>query len=101
MNCLSKAILENENVFEMVCKNRHSMHESNVLYDTCDGKIATSLDDSSVCFKLHLYIDEFEVCNPTGAKRGKYKLTAVYIAMGNMPVRYTIKSNIWYFCVCW
>lgn len=30
----------NENVFEMVCKNRHSMHESNVLYDTCDGKIA-------------------------------------------------------------
>ena len=64
------------------------------MYDTSDGKLATSLDDACISLKLHLYIDEFELCNPIGARRGKYTLKAVYFAIGDLPVRYRIKSNI-------
>ena len=34
--------------------------------------------------RLHFYIDEFEVCNPLGAKRGKYKTIGVYYIIGNV-----------------
>lgn len=31
-----------------------------------------------MALRLHLYIDDFEVCNPIGSRRGSHKLTAVY-----------------------
>jgi len=37
---------------------------------------------------VNLYTDEFEVCNPIGAKKGKHKLMAVYYVIGNMHAKY-------------
>lgn len=38
--------------------------------------------------RLHIYEDEFEVCNPLGSKRNKHKLCAIYYTIGNMGPRY-------------
>lgn len=98
---LLKTLIMREDLFEMIKRNKHSMHQQDVLYDTCDGRFSTPADDdSSITIKLHLYIDEFELCKPTGAKRGKYKLTAVYYSIaGNMPVRYRNKDNMIFLCL--
>jgi len=98
---LLKTLIMREDLFEMIHRNKHSMHQQDVLYDTCDGRLSTLVDDDdlSITVKLHLYIDEFELCNPIGAKCGKYKLTAVYYSIGNMPVRYRIKSNMIFLCL--
>ena len=98
---LLKTLIMREDVFEMMCGNKHSMHQQDVLYDTCDGRHSIHVDDDdlSMNIKLHLYIDEFELCNPIGAKRGKYKLTAVYYSIGNMPVKYRNKTNMIFLCL--
>jgi len=38
--------------------------------------------------RLHFYIDEFEVCNPIGSKKGKHKVLGVYYLVGNMANKY-------------
>lgn len=44
---------------------------------------------------LQFYLDEFEICNPIGSKRGIHKLTAVYFAVLNAsPQKCTKVSNI-------
>ena len=42
---------------------------------------------------LQFYINEFDLCNPIGAKRGKYKLTAVYFVLGNCPQRIRFRED--------
>lgn len=37
---------------------------------------------SNLC--LHFYMDEFEIVNPLGSKRGKHQLTAAYFKLGNI-----------------
>lgn len=44
-------------------------------------------------------MDEFELCNPIGAKRGKYKLTAVYYVIGNLPQRYSFADSCIFLCI--
>jgi len=41
---------------------------------------------------IHLYNDEFEVVNPIGPKRGKYKINATYFSLGNLPSK--CRSNL-------
>ncbi|XP_064461583.1 uncharacterized protein LOC135371463 [Ornithodoros turicata] len=43
-------------------------------------------DLSKLC--IQLYTDEFEVCDPLGAKRGKHKLLVVYYTLINVPSEY-------------
>ena len=38
--------------------------------------------------RIHLYCDEFEVCNPIGPKKGKHKLTAFYYTVGNFHPKF-------------
>ncbi|XP_064475332.1 uncharacterized protein LOC135389196 [Ornithodoros turicata] len=40
-------------------------------------------DHQKLC--IHLYTDEFEVCNPIGAQKQKHKLMAVYYTVFNVP----------------
>ena len=70
-----------------------------VLYDFCDGEIYQNnpvFSDSVI--RLHLYVDEFELCDAIGPKRGKYKVTAVYYSIGNFSKRYR-HGNSTIFCV--
>ncbi|XP_064475589.1 uncharacterized protein LOC135389477 [Ornithodoros turicata] len=39
-------------------------------------------------FCIQLYCDEFEVCDPLGAKRGKHKLAVIYYSLLNVPAEY-------------
>ncbi len=83
-----KAVLSRTDVQKQIQKNEHSYHHPNVLYDTCDGECSNTVDCSSMPIKLHMYIDELEICNPIGSKRGEYKLTGVYFAIGSLPQIY-------------
>lgn len=38
--------------------------------------------------QLKFYLDEFEVVNPLGSKKGKHKLTAVYFKIGNLDGKF-------------
>lgn len=47
-----------------------------VMEDYTDGDQFKSCELSSLSnVRLHFYIDEFEIVNPLGSKRGKHKLT--------------------------
>jgi len=95
-----KAVLSRTDVQKQVQKNEHSSHHPNVLYDTCDGECSNNTECSSTAvIKLHMYIDEFELCNPIGAKRGDYKLTAVYFTIGNLPKIYRNKDDTIFLCL--
>ena len=49
--------------------------------------------------RLHLYLDEFEVCNPIGAQRNKHKVLAVYYFVGNMDKLYWSQSKFIHLCL--
>lgn len=45
---------------------------------------------------LFLYIDDFEICNPIGTSRKKYKICGVYWTLGNLPAScHSSLSNIY------
>lgn len=46
-----------------------------------------------------MYIDEFELYNPIGAKRGNYKLTAVYFTVENLLKIYKNKDDTIFLCL--
>lgn len=79
---------------EIINKYQHQTHHPDALYGTCDGSISKNSDDDSLQLKIQLYVDEFELCNPIGAKRGKHKLTAAYFTIGNVPLRYRNQDMI-------
>lgn len=91
---LLKAVISKPDVYEQIKKDQHFSHSSNVLYDTCDGERHKNKETSrELVLHLQFYIDEFELCNPIGARRGKHKLTAVYFTIGNLPKRYRNLDN--------
>lgn len=94
-----KAVLSRIDVQKQIQQNEHSYHHPNVLYDTCDGECSNTVDCLSNPIKLHMYIDEFEICNPIGSKRGEYKLTAVYFAIGNLPKIFRNKEDTIFLCL--
>jgi len=70
---------------------------SDVLEDYIDGSAYSShplfsKDPSAV--RLHMYIDEFEVCNPIGSRKGVHKLTAIYYIIRNVHPKYWSQSSV-------
>lgn len=96
---LLKQVLSRADVQEQLEKNQHFYHHSHVLYDTCDGDRINGCPTSHSVLKLQLYVDEFELCNPIGPKRGKYKLTGVYFTIGNLPKRHRNNNNQIFLCL--
>ncbi|XP_065672066.1 uncharacterized protein LOC105845782 isoform X1 [Hydra vulgaris] len=48
--------------------------------------------------RIHMYIDEFEVCNPIGSHRSTHKLCAFYFFIGNLEYKY--HSQLKYIHLC-
>lgn len=94
-----KVLISKPEILEEVSKDHHERHSSQVLYDTCDGSHFNlgDRDSDSLNVKIHMYLDEFELCNPIGAKRGKHKLTAVYFTIGNVALRF--RYNMIFLCM--
>lgn len=64
------------------------MPESNKLIYSCpfEGEFFrnNTLLSKDCAISLHLYIDDFEICNPIGTSRRKHKICAVFWALGNL-----------------
>ena len=80
----------------------HSESSLDTLKDFTDGSIFKNHPFFSVnpkALRLHFYVDEFEVCNPLGAKRGKHKVLAVYYSVGNFAKKHWSKLKFVHLCL--
>lgn len=70
-------------------KEKVSNSESDVLNDFTDGEIFKRKNflyypTKDVMLRIQLYLDEVELCNPLGGKRGLNKITLFYFTIGNV-----------------
>ena len=75
---------------------------SDAMHSFTDGTIFQShilFSQHPDAIRLHFYADEFEVCNPIGAKRGKHKVLAVYYIVGNMEKKYWSELKFIHLCI--
>jgi len=57
--------------------------------------------DCDMFIRIHLYSDEFELCNPLGSRRGEHKVCAFYFLVGNLDTKYwSLLSNIHLALLC-
>lgn len=77
--------------------NRAQSENDEILTDFIGGEMFKSNRHMTFhSLRLHFYVDEFEVVNPLGSKRGRHKLTAVYFKLGNLDHKDTSKlQNIY------
>jgi len=55
----------------------------------------------TVYVRIHLYSDEFELCNPLGSRKGVHKICAFYFLVGNLETKYwSSLSNIHLAMLC-
>jgi len=75
-----------------------------MLHDFTDGRMwqnSTVNLDSGMYVRIHLYSDEFELCNPLGSRRGEHKVCAFYFLVGNLETKYwSSLSNIHLAMLC-
>ena len=75
-----------EDVWDSMQRERNCERDVHVLTDYRDGFYFRNhkfFADNPDALRLHLYEDEFEVCNPLGSKRNKHKLCTFYYIVGN------------------
>ncbi|RXN21976.1 zinc finger protein [Labeo rohita] len=96
LKALLSKIAQNDDVWAML-NQEETPKDQDVMKDYTDGEQFKSCELSCLSnLRLHFYIDEFEIVNPLGSKRGKHKLTAVYFKLGNIDKKYTSKlENIY------
>ena len=99
-------------VLELMLSNEDTRNHIN-LQDTCvpsadqmhsflDGTIYwehSFLSKNPTALRLHFYIDEFEMCNPIGSKRGTHKVLAVYYYVGNTDSKYWSEMKFIHHCL--
>ena len=78
-------MLSNDDIRHHILSRNSCVPSTNWMYSSLDGSIYQEhsffADDPSA-IRLHFYLDEFEVCNPIGSKRGKHKVLAIYYFVG-------------------
>ncbi|KAE8738154.1 hypothetical protein FOCC_FOCC016374 [Frankliniella occidentalis] len=80
------SLLTDKSVQELY--NKKGNNQPNILKDFEDGtafKKNKFFIDNPDGLKIILYMDAFEPCEPLKAARGKHKMLAVYMTLGNMP----------------
>jgi len=75
-----------------------------LLHDFTDGRMwhnSTVHLDCGMYVRIHLYSDEFELCNPIGSRKGTHKVCAFYFLVGNLETKYwSSLSNIHLAILC-
>ncbi len=82
-------MLSKHNVMQHIINRK--IRQDTVMEDFCDGdnfKSDAFFLENPNALRIHLYCDEFEVCNPIGSKRGKHKMIAFYYTIGNFHPKY-------------
>lgn len=81
-------LLKQKNILSKVVDSHADLHSVNGEYrcfqDGCHFKNNAFLSCEELRLSLCLYIDDFEICNPLGTSRNKYKLCGVYWILGNL-----------------
>ncbi len=91
---LLKKLLTKPEIWESIQRQKEltlGNSNSDLLTSFRDAEISKShaifgTDPSAL--QIHLYCDEFEVCNPIGVHRTQHKLTAIYFFLGNLEKQY-------------
>ena len=71
--CVLKLVLSKDEVYDQIEYVQNVLKNLDLLCDYKDGTIYKShkfFRRHPMALHLHFYADEFEVCNPKGAKRG-------------------------------
>ena len=79
-------LLRNENIRYYV-EHPDKKSRKAEFFDFSDGNVLKNNNFFMVNvngLKMILYQDSFEVCNPIGASKGKFKIVAVYLLLGNL-----------------
>lgn len=74
--------------FEYVLPKNKDMIDDEKFVDFCSGqafKTNPFFEKNPESVKVMLFQDAFEVVNPLGSARSKYKLIAIYMSFGNLP----------------
>ena len=94
---LSK-LLSHTDVHQHIKEQLHASicRSTNILESFYDGQIYKSsgyFTENPAALQVQLYIDELELCNPIGAKRGRHKVTAIYYVIGNIHPRFRTQQR--------
>ena len=90
-----RALLKQEDVLMHVLNPHSSQDET--LQDFCDGtswKSHPLFSSDSKTLQIQLYCDDFQASNPLGNRIRKYKITAFYFTLGNLPPKYRSKLHV-------
>jgi len=97
-------LLSNDEVFQNFQEyrsRRFDCSNEDVIKDYADGSVFKThsfFSKQNDSLRLHFYVDEFEVCNPIGAKRGRHKVLAIYYTIGNLDSKHL--SQLKYINLC-
>ena len=86
-----KHMLLNEDIRHHILSRQDVLPNSDRMTSFVDGSVYADHSFFSKhrdAIRLHFYLDEFEVCNPIGSKRGKHKVLAIYYFIGNLESKY-------------
>jgi hypothetical protein len=91
-----KLVLSNDEIRHHILSRQNLSCSGDGMYSFVDGTIYKQHAFFSInpnAIRLHFYLDEFEVCNPIGSKRGKHKVLGIYYVIGNLDTKFlsTIK----------
>ena len=81
--------VQHEDVWESM--NRIPCKSENVLYDFTDGTAFQQHKYFALhpdALRVHLYVDDLELCNPLGSAKMKHSITAVYYQIGNIEQKH-------------
>lgn len=85
-----------EDVWEQIVIDGAKASDGEVLREFTDGeyyKRHSFFRENPQALRLHLYEDEFEIVNPLGPKKNKYKLAAFYYTVGNIGDKYRSRMS--------
>ena len=89
-----KKLLENDTI-RYYCEHLEPSSRSG-FSDFTDGNVFKNNDFFVINkngLKIILYQDAFKICNPIGSSKGKFKIIAVYMILGNLPPHLRSKTS--------
>jgi hypothetical protein len=93
---MASVVTDSKNSDVDVLRGCGSATYSTTLQSYKDGsacKTSALFSSDSFSLRLHMYIDDFEVCNPIGSRRSVHKLTAMYYLLGNVDTKYWSQTS--------
>jgi hypothetical protein len=83
-----KMLMKNPHVYRQWRNNNNqNLNQPNVFEDITDGQVSQNnpfFKDNSGAFRIILYQDAFEICNPLGSSKKIHKLVGIYMVLGNI-----------------